>query len=179
MFREPILFPYAQHAERKFTYLSLFIEQQGIKLHFRWGLQDFLHDDRYDTWCRWHIHAVEANLIPFYWFLDLLLCKQGPSAGLIIIFDMKNVGYRTLLQTNVSTLKAFFSYLQNALPARLEAIHVLNCTSLFDLVLAMIKPFLKSDIIQRVCGRDLGGFVEFGKISFKMQGVVIFLKIFF
>lgn len=155
MFKEPILFPYAQHAERKFTYLSLFIEQQGIKLHFRWGLQDFLYDNRWSI----YIYSVDTqthtcgreNLIPHYWFLDLLLCKQGPtSGGLIIIFDMKNVGYRHLLQTSVGTLKAFFHYLQNALPARLEAMHILNCTSIFDLVLAMIKPFMRSDIIQKV-----------------------------
>lgn len=102
---------------------------------------------------------MRRNLIRFYWFLDLLLCKEGPSSGLIIMFDMKNVGYRHLLQTSVGTLRAFFHYLQNALPARLEAIHVLNCTKLFDLVLVMIKPFLKSDIIQRVCER-------FFKLSF-------------
>jgi hypothetical protein len=107
----------------------------------------------YNVWCRHTLTCAWGgeNLIPLYWFLDLLLCKQGPtSGGLIIIFDMKNVGYRHLLQTSVGTLKAFFNYLQNALPAKLEAIHILNCTSIFDLVLAMIKPFLKSDIIQKV-----------------------------
>ena len=63
---------------------------------------------------------------------------------------MKNVGYRHLLRPTIDSLRTFFHYLQDALPARLEAMHILNCGSFFDLVLAMIKPFMRSEIIQKV-----------------------------
>ncbi|CAG9805864.1 unnamed protein product [Chironomus riparius] len=94
----------------------------------------------------------------FFMTLDSLLCTQGPSNGLIIVFDMKNVGYRHLLRTTIDTLRTFFHYLQDALPARLEAMHIMNCGPVFNLVLAMIKPFMRSEIIQKMhlhpCGID-------------------------
>ncbi|KAG5679565.1 hypothetical protein PVAND_009125 [Polypedilum vanderplanki] len=86
----------------------------------------------------------------FFMTLDSLLCLEGPSNGLIIVFNMDFVGYRTLLRPSISGLRAFFTYLQDALPAKLEAIHVLNCVSFFDLVLSMIKPFMRADIIQKL-----------------------------
>lgn len=83
-------------------------------------------------------------------YVDSILCTQGPTNGLIILFDMNNVGYRHLLRPSIDTLRGFFRYLQDALPARLEAMHIINCDSVFDVVLSMIKPFMKSDIINRV-----------------------------
>lgn len=63
---------------------------------------------------------------------------------------MRNVGMRHLLRPKIESLKTFFRYLQEALPARLEAMHVVNCVSFFDMVLALVKPFMKSEIIQKV-----------------------------
>jgi hypothetical protein len=63
---------------------------------------------------------------------------------------MTNVGYRHLLRPSIDGLRTFFRYLQDALPAKLEAIHILNSVSFFDLVLRMIKPFMRADIIQKV-----------------------------
>lgn len=63
---------------------------------------------------------------------------------------MQNVGVRHLLRTNIDALRMFFGYLQDALPAKLEAMHIINCVSFFDMVLALIKPFMKSEIIQKV-----------------------------
>lgn len=83
--------------------------------------------------------------------LDSLLYSRGPSNGLIIVFDMQNVGMRHLLRTNIDSLRTFFRYLQDALPAKLEAMHIVNCVSFFDMVMALIKPFMKSEIIQKVC----------------------------
>lgn len=63
---------------------------------------------------------------------------------------MQNVGMRHLLRPKIEPLKYFFRYLQEALPAKLEAIHVINCVSFFDMFLALVKPFMKSEIIQKV-----------------------------
>lgn len=69
---------------------------------------------------------------------------------MIIIYDMKNVGMRHLLRPKLESLRMFFRYLQDALPAKLEAMHIINCVSFFDMVLALIKPFMSSHIIQKV-----------------------------
>lgn len=63
---------------------------------------------------------------------------------------MRNVGMRHLLRPKIETLRMFFRYLQDALPAKLEAMHIINCVSFFDMVLALVKPFMKSEIIQKV-----------------------------
>jgi hypothetical protein len=81
-----------------------------------------------------------------------LKTSRGPSKGLIIIFDMHNTGIKHLMRTKVETLRVFFRYLQEALPAKLEAMHIINCVSFFDMVMAMIKPFMKSEIISKVRG---------------------------
>lgn len=95
-------------------------------------------------------YCIDTDKFWNFPILDSLLYSRGPSNGLIIVFDMQNVGMRHLLRTNVEALKAFFRYLQDALPAKLEAMHVVNCVSFFDMVLALIKPFMKSEIIQKV-----------------------------
>jgi CRAL/TRIO domain len=66
------------------------------------------------------------------------------------VFDMRNVGYKHLLRPSVEGLKYFFRYLQDALPARLESMHIVNCVSFFDIVLTMIKPFTSSEILNKV-----------------------------
>lgn len=75
---------------------------------------------------------------------------KGPSNGLIILFDMQNVGYKHLLRPKLEYLRVFFRYLQEALPAKLKEMHIMNCDSFFDMVLALIKPFMKSDILNKV-----------------------------
>lgn len=86
----------------------------------------------------------------FFMLIDSLLYSRGPSNGLIIVFDMQNVGMRHLLRPSIDSLRTFFRYLQDALPAKLEAMHIINCVSFFDMVLALIKPFMKSEIIQKM-----------------------------
>lgn len=73
---------------------------------------------------------------------------------------MQNVGIRHLLRPKIETLKMFFHYLQDALPAKLEAMHIINCVSFFDMVLALVKPFMKSEIIKKVWRNLLQGLVN-------------------
>lgn len=63
---------------------------------------------------------------------------------------MQHVRMGHLLRPKLETLRMFFRYLQDALPAKLEAMHIVNCVSFFDMVLRLIKPFMKSEIIQKV-----------------------------
>lgn len=144
MLRQSILFSLAEHSIGSFCYLPSTIEPKSIKLHFRRGLQNVFYDNRSESLS--HLDDIEIELS----ILDSLLYSRGPSNGLIIIFDMRNIGMRHLLRPRLETLKMFFHYLQDALPAKLEAMHVINCVSFFDMVLTLVKPFMKSEIIQKV-----------------------------
>ena len=86
----------------------------------------------------------------FFMTLDSCIYTQGPRSGLIILFDMKNIGLSHMTRPKLQHLKIFFKYLQDALPAKLKAIHILNAVSFFDMLLAMVKPFMKADIINKV-----------------------------
>lgn len=168
VFIESILLPLARHANRPFRYLSLPIEPKGLELRFWWSLQNIFHDIRFGlkTLRQYFPCATTTGLLmPKHLPIsDSLLYTRGPSNGLIIIFDMRNVGMRHLLRPSIETLKTFFRYLQEALPAKLEAMHIVNCVSFFDMVLSMIKPFMKSEIIRKVRHREawlIAGFFHF------------------
>ncbi|XP_055642754.1 alpha-tocopherol transfer protein-like [Toxorhynchites rutilus septentrionalis] len=83
----------------------------------------------------------------YFMLLDSCLYLQGPRPGLICLFDMTNVGLTHLLRVKISTIRKFFHYLQDGLPAKLKAIHVLNAVSFFDKILYIIKPFMHAEIL--------------------------------
>lgn len=82
--------------------------------------------------------------------IDSCLQKNGPRDGAIFLFDMKNVGLMHLTRVNLSSIKKFFAYLQEGVPGKLRAIHVLNTVYFMEKVLAMIKPFMRADILKVV-----------------------------
>lgn len=64
------------------------------------------------------------------------------EAGEIIIFDMRNLTFKHLTKTVISTLRMFFKYLQNAHPVRIVQLHVINCTPVLNKAMLLIKPFI-------------------------------------
>lgn len=115
--------------------------------------------------CQWvenWIHLVEnlnykftatpeiTNII-IYIPTDACLYKLGPRPGIIILFDMKHVRLSHLTRVRISSIKKFFQYLQEGLPARLCQIHIFNVVSFFGTILAMIKPFMRAEIFKVVC----------------------------
>lgn len=145
MFIEPILFSLAQHTKRLFGYLPLPIKPKGLRLCVRRSLQDVLHDNRLRSW------NVFWGLLWNSPILDSLLHSRGPSNGLIIIFDMRNVGLRHLLRPKIDSLKTYFTFLHDALPAKLSAMHIVNCVSFFDMVMSLIRPCMKNEVVEKVC----------------------------
>lgn len=64
---------------------------------------------------------------------------------------MRNVGFRHLLRPKIDSLKTYFTFLHEALPAKLCAMHVVNCVSFFDMVMSLIRPCMKAEVVQKVC----------------------------
>lgn len=86
---------------------------------------------------------------------DSCLQHNGPRDGAIFLFDMKGVGLWHLSRVNLSSIKKFFAYLQEGVPGKLRAIHVLNVVYFFDKILAMIKPFMRAEILKCVGFSDI------------------------
>lgn len=86
----------------------------------------------------------------FFMTIDSCLSRNGPRDGAIFLFDMKGVGLMHLLRVNLSSIRKFFHYVQECVPGKLKDIHVMNVVPFFDKILALIKPFVKAEILKNV-----------------------------
>ena len=82
--------------------------------------------------------------------LDASIYSHGCSPGYIYLFDMHGAGLGHLMRLSITSIRRFFEYVQEALPVRLKAIHVLNTVWFMDKVLAIIKPFMKKELFDLV-----------------------------
>ncbi|XP_012232115.2 clavesin-2-like [Linepithema humile] len=80
--------------------------------------------------------------------IDASLYTNGCSPGYVFVFDMQNVGLGHLTRLSINSLRRFFEYLQEAMPVRLKAMHVLNTVWFMDKVLALIRPFMKRELYE-------------------------------
>ncbi|XP_063929940.1 alpha-tocopherol transfer protein-like [Zophobas morio] len=77
----------------------------------------------------------------------LHLYQEGPSNGYLILVDLKEMTFGHVLKLRPLLAKHFFYYLQEAMPVRLKGIHFFNPVPFMDKILALIKPFLKKEIL--------------------------------
>lgn len=88
----------------------------------------------------------------FYMCTDirLVLMQEVWQDGEILIFDMTNIALKHFTKLILSTLRLFMKYSQEAHPAVVQQIHIINCSSLINRVMMVIKPFLKAEIAERI-----------------------------
>lgn len=105
---------------------------------------------------RQFIGCMKFSQILFYLCCatDICLHKYGPQSGIIFLFDMQHVRIGHLTRARIASVRKFFRYLQEAMPAKLCEIHVLNVVSFFDKILALIKPFMRAEIFKVVSRFD-------------------------
>ncbi|XP_077483824.1 alpha-tocopherol transfer protein-like [Amblyomma americanum] len=103
---------------------------------------------------------------PGSWILDetshvdmhraLMLCLESlaknpvtQTLGMVILFDYAGFTPEKLLAFNMGLLRRGVEYLQDCMPMRLEAVHTVRQGLAFDMFFTLIKPFLKTKLIQR------------------------------
>lgn len=71
------------------------------------------------------------------------------SVGELFIIDVKGISFRHFLKVarNVGTLRLYFSYVQEAVPFRINQLHILNSSSIFDKMFALMKPIFKKELL--------------------------------
>lgn len=82
--------------------------------------------------------------------IDASLYTDGCSTGYIFLFDMVGVRLGHLIRPSINNIRKFFEYLQEGMPVRLKAIHILNAVWFMDKVLALIRPFMKRELYEMV-----------------------------
>lgn len=82
--------------------------------------------------------------------MDEFIWTHGSSPGLIYIVDATGVSLGHVKCLNLMLIKKFLHYIQDALPVRLKAVHVINISPVVELIYNMFKPFIKTELIDLV-----------------------------
>lgn len=110
-----------------------------------------------------YVQANQVNLFDMIMTLELLL--NGASEGHIFVIDMQNIVFGHMARINLMVMKKFFMYLQEGLPVRLKGFHFINAVSFMDKIMALIKPFMKKELLQLLHihpqNEDMSGFYKF------------------
>lgn len=72
------------------------------------------------------------------------------SDGEVVIMDMRGVTMKQVTTLIISTMSVFVKYINQAYPNRLRAVHMINCPSYLDKVLAFLKPFMNKELYDMV-----------------------------
>ncbi|XP_049771502.1 alpha-tocopherol transfer protein-like isoform X1 [Schistocerca cancellata] len=79
--------------------------------------------------------------------IDACVHSDGMSPGYVMLFDMKGVQSGHLTKLNISLLRKFFQYIQEGMPIRLHAIHIVNVVPIMGRIMSLTKPFMKKELL--------------------------------
>ncbi|KAH8275697.1 hypothetical protein KR044_002930, partial [Drosophila immigrans] len=68
--------------------------------------------------------------------------------GDVHIVDISGYTMRHLAYVSIFVLRVQMKFLQEAYPSRLKAVHIINCPSFLDRMMAMMKPFIREEVLQ-------------------------------
>ena len=75
------------------------------------------------------------------------MMQHGTAEGFVIVCDYEGVTLSHILKLNVMTIKKILFYLQDALFVRLKSIHFCNVGAYMDVLMNLVKPFLKKELV--------------------------------
>ncbi|XP_067214846.1 alpha-tocopherol transfer protein-like [Linepithema humile] len=84
----------------------------------------------------------------FTMVMDLWLYTEGTAEGHVIIIDMEHVTFAHAGRLSPIAIKKYLYYLQEAIPIRLKGLHFINTNAVMDIILAMMKPFMKKELME-------------------------------
>ncbi|XP_071638276.1 alpha-tocopherol transfer protein-like [Temnothorax longispinosus] len=84
----------------------------------------------------------------FSMVVDLWLYTEGTAEGHIIIIDMAGVTFAHAGRLSPMGIKRYLYYLQEAIPIRLKGLHFINTNAVMDIILSMMKPFMKKELME-------------------------------
>jgi hypothetical protein len=78
-----------------------------------------------------------------------LMMPEYDTDGEITVVDVSGFSLKHFFKVvaSFSTLKMYLKYVQEAAPIRIVQIHFINCSSIIDKVMALVKPFIKKELL--------------------------------
>lgn len=96
-------------------------------------------DYDFDACCKVMIMKAEACTL-----------KNGPRDGIIFINDMEGSRSSHMLRPKINSIRKSLKFLQEAAPLKIKAIHIMNCTPFVNKAVAMVKPFIRSEVMNKI-----------------------------
>uniref|UniRef100_A0A1B6KMT6 CRAL-TRIO domain-containing protein n=1 Tax=Graphocephala atropunctata TaxID=36148 RepID=A0A1B6KMT6_9HEMI len=82
--------------------------------------------------------------------IDTHLRAQGTAPGMVFLFDMQGVTLGHLTRINLSSVRKYFVYVQEAMPVRLKSIHIINVNPVMTHIMSIIRPFIHKQHLQYI-----------------------------
>ncbi|XP_063924615.1 alpha-tocopherol transfer protein-like [Zophobas morio] len=76
-----------------------------------------------------------------------LMQIENPPNDCVLVFDMKGVGFMHMTCLKMEVVVTYLKYIQEALPLKIRAIHILNSNYIFSRILDLFKMFMKSELL--------------------------------
>ncbi|KAM7348551.1 alpha-tocopherol transfer protein-like [Cochliomyia hominivorax] len=70
--------------------------------------------------------------------------------GEIHIVDIGNYTLRHMASMSLMTMRTYMNFLQHAYPVRLKAMHVINCPTFLNRMVAITRPFIHEDVFKMI-----------------------------
>lgn len=87
----------------------------------------------------------------FFMLADTRLTEEDDiPSGEIPIFDSANITLKFIGKINLSVLRKYMLYTQEAIPIRLKQVHVINAPAYIGKLFAICKPFLKAEVAKLI-----------------------------
>lgn len=84
-------------------------------------------------------------------FLEAAMLEPETQVhGAIVIFDMDGLSLQQTWQFTPQFAKRIVDWLQDCMPLRIKAIHIVNQPKIFNVVFALFKPFLREKLRNRI-----------------------------
>lgn len=74
----------------------------------------------------------------------------GPRSGTVFISDLEGVSFGHLFRPSMNSIRKSLRFLQEASPMNVKAIHIMNTVPFLNAIMAIVKPFIRTDIMNKV-----------------------------
>ncbi|KAK7590874.1 hypothetical protein V9T40_002487 [Parthenolecanium corni] len=88
----------------------------------------------------------EIALSMFTKLMIITVMSEGACPGYAFVFDIKGIVLAHLASVSISLVRRYLYFVQEAIPLKVKAVHVIHVHSLIDKIMMLAKPFLKKEL---------------------------------